>query len=77
MNNILKIFHPRIIRTKDDTVRLEVDIEEAGEMNTIYFEYENRYENYLSVDRVDFILYALLPVAIREGYDVFSEVPCS
>lgn len=57
-------------------VRLTADIIEPGKpIFHTFIEVEEEYAKYLSVDRADYLLYLVFPVAIREGYDVVCEAP--
>lgn len=57
-------------------VRLTADIIEPGRPTFhTFIEVEEEYAKYLSVDRADYLLYLVFPIAIREGYDVVCEAP--
>lgn len=75
MNDILKINTPFIEKTEYGTVKLNVDMEECGSVDRVFYEVEEEYGRYLSDNRADFALYLAVPVAIREGYDIVCNTP--
>ncbi len=74
-NRCLKIGKPRIEYTDYETAKLITCIEEDDISFDSVFEVSIEYGQYFSLDRIDFLVYALFPVAIRNGYDIVSEMP--
>lgn len=55
--------------------RLNAEIDENGERRVLYAEVEEPYAKYLCQERADALVYLVLPVALRENYDIYSEAP--
>ena len=64
-NRCLKIGKPRIEYTDYETAKLITCIEEDDISFDSVFEVSIEYGQYFSLDRIDFLVYALFPVAIR------------
>lgn len=76
MDNCIVLKKPQIMYTDCGTVRLAADIIEPGKpVFHSFVEVEKEYEQYLSIERADWLLYLAFPVAIREGYDIVCEAP--
>lgn len=76
MENCIVLKKPEIKHTSYGTVRLTADIEEPGRpIFHAFVEVEKEYEQYLSSERGDWLIYLTFPVAIRTGYDIVCEVP--
>lgn len=77
MNNTIYIKNSRLV-TSNNLVRLIVDILVPNcEVFTVFFEVEEKYSNYLSKDRGDYLILLVLPLALKAGYDVYCELPIS
>ena len=76
-NNSIVINNIRILR-KNNLSRLLIDIYVPNcDVFTVFFEVEELYSQYLSDDRADFALCLVLPLALKMGYNIRSEVPIS
>ena len=61
------------IENIDDLVRYHVAIIENGIKHELFAEVEKAYGEYLSTERFDGLVYLVLPVALREGYNIVCE----
>lgn len=79
MKNSIIIGMPRIIKGKGNTIRLEAEIswnvdgEEIKE--TIYYEVEKKWEEYLTSEFSDPFVLAMLEVGFENGLDIYYEAP--
>lgn len=55
--------------------RINCVIDENGKEYTLYAEVEKEYGRYLCTERSDAYLGLVLPIALREGYDIYCEAP--
>lgn len=69
------IIEKQYISRNNGLCRLNTQINENGETKILYAEVEEEYGKYLCIERADGVLYLILPVALRENYDIYSEVP--
>lgn len=74
MDKKIYIQRPYITR-ENDLFRINALVTENGVDHLLFAEVEEQYAKYLCKERADAFLYLVLPVALREGYDIYSEVP--
>ena len=73
---MIKIGNPYIGNGLDcNTVRLICDIEDDGNLRSLYIEVDKTYEKYLCYELSDAFLIAMLPCAMRTGQDIQCESP--
>ena len=63
------------VKEHNGLYRMITPIIENGNEYEVYVEVEEEYSKYLCVERADAQVYLTLPVAVREGYDIYSETP--
>ena len=63
------------IEENNGLYRMNTPIIENGKEYNVYVEVEKEYADYLTTERADAQVYLTLPVAVREGYDIYSETP--
>ena len=71
------IIHPPQVSRHDGLVRVTAPISFAGKEDKLWFEVDAKYEEFLSSDRIDSFLIALLPLAMTLGEDIQLEHPVS
>lgn len=71
---MLTIHHPEIVRLQGKS-RLTADLEFDGARKPLWFEVDGEYEKYLCFERSDAFLVAVLPYAMRKGYDITCAAP--
>ncbi len=69
------IIKKSFIEEHDGLYRMNTPIIENGKKYNVYVEVEKDYADYLTPERADAQVYLTLPVAVREGYDIYSETP--
>lgn len=74
MENYIHIGRP-IIENLPDVDRITCIIDESGKEYTLYAEVEKEYGQYLCTERSDAYLCLVLPIALREGYDIYCDMP--
>lgn len=74
MENYIHIGTP-FIESLPEVDRINCVIDENGKEYTLYAEVEKEYGQYLCTERSDAYLCLTLPIALREGYDIYCEVP--
>ncbi len=62
---------------KDGQVRLCADLTLNGKGTTLWFGVDEAYGEYLCHQRSDAFVMALLPTAMRGGYEIVCETPMS
>lgn len=70
----IRIKQPYLEETVDE-IRLCAEIHRQGQEQTLWFSAEKEYGDYLTMERSDAFLVALLPTAMREGEDLLCEGP--
>lgn len=63
------------IKESNGLYRLITPIIENGKEYEVYVEVEKEYSAFLTPERADAQVYLTLPVALREGYNIYSETP--
>ena len=63
------------IEENNGLYRMTTPIIENGKEYTVYIEVEKEYAQYLTPERADAQVFLALPVAVREGYDIYCETP--
>lgn len=71
-NNCIVIKKSSIVKT-DNSCRMITPIIENGKQFEVYVEVESQYAQYLCTERADALVWLTLPVAIRQGYDIYCE----
>ena len=74
MENYIRIGAPSLEELQDVT-RINCVIDENGKEYTLYAEVEKEYGQYLCTERADAYLCLTLPIALRENYDIYCDVP--
>lgn len=69
------ILKKSIIEKNGNLVRMVTPIIENGEERKVFVEVEKKWAKYLTTERADSVLFLVLPVALREGYDIYCESP--
>lgn len=68
----IRLKQPYLMETTDE-IRLCAEVDRQGQGETIWFSAEKEYGVYLTAERADAFLVALLPTAMREGADLLCE----
>lgn len=76
ISNKIIIYDQKIIEN-GNLRRMVSRIIENGDPYNLFCEVEKEYENYLCPEIVDNLIYLLLPIAIRNGFDIISKVQVS
>ena len=63
------------ITQENNLFRINAMVTENGVNHLLFAEVEEKYAMYLCTERADAFLYLVLPVALQEGYDIYSEAP--
>jgi hypothetical protein len=63
------INQPKLVKSKRGT-RLQAEIEIDGNKESLWYEVEDRFQHYLTYERADAFLVALIPKAIKENHDI-------
>ena len=71
---MIKIGKPEIIET-DSKSRLQAELEIDGEKSVVWFEVDNVYGKYLTYERSDAFVIAILNYAMRNGHDIECKTP--
>lgn len=66
---MLTIHEPEIIET-DTGVRLQSEFELDDDTEVLWYEVENKYRDYLTVERTDAFIVGLFLLAMEKGYDI-------
>lgn len=74
---MIEVFDPYIREVENGAVRLEVQIAIDGISKNLWVEVENKYKDFLSFERCDAYVIALLPFAMRNGHDIKCHTPMS
>lgn len=75
---MIKIGKPRIIKCKSSKIRLEADISEGNmSKQTLWFEVDEEYGDYLVDDRADAFVVIYLNYAMFHGHDIVCDAPVS
>lgn len=74
LNNKI-IIKKSYIEENNGLFRMITPIIENGKEYNVYVEVEKAYSKYLCTERADAQVFLTLPVAVREGYDIYSETP--
>lgn len=69
MMGIMTIHQPEIVETNHET-RLQAQFEIDGKLETLWYEVENKYKAYLTVERSDAFVVGLFLLAFEKGYDI-------
>ena len=72
----IKILEP-VVQYKDGKARLLSDITIDGKKETLFFEVEQQYQQFLVTDRIDAFVAALITLAMEKKLDIESEYPIS
>ncbi len=64
-----------VVKTQNGRSRLSAVIDFKGENRDVWFEVDEKYGEYLCHERSDAYLIGVLPVAMREGFDIVCEAP--
>ncbi|RKQ33486.1 hypothetical protein [Oceanobacillus halophilus] len=67
--SMLTIHSPEIVET-DEGVKLQSTFEMDGSSDILWYEVENKYRDYLTVERVDAFVVGLFLLAFKKGYDI-------
>lgn len=68
----------KVIATDGSGFRLSFNVKTTAGTTDLWFQVENEFAEYLTTDRADAAVVAILPMAMREGYDVIeSRLPIS
>ena len=73
---MIEIYPPKIRRVGSHS-RLEASISLAGRRETLWYSVPDSYEQYFTSEVLDAFMVGLLPLAVREGWDVVLFAPCS
>ena len=76
-NNSLFIGHPYVMQADELHSRLCAEISYLNEKKTMYFEVENKYNDYLCVDLSDAFILAIYYFASYNGMDIVCAAPAS
>ena len=63
------------VESNNGLYRMITPIIENGQEYSVFVEVEKEYAQYLTPERADAQVYLTLPVALREGYDIYCETP--
>lgn len=66
---MLTIHEPEIIETVTG-VRLQSEFELDDDTEVLWYEVENKYRDYLTVERTDAFIVGLFLLAMEKGYDI-------
>lgn len=69
------IIKKSFVEENNGLYRMNTPIIENGKEYNVYVEVEKQYSDYLTPERADAQVYLALPIAVREGYDIYSEMP--
>src|SRR5690625_7111780 len=67
--SVLTIHHPEIVETNAGA-RLQATFEVDGKTETLWYEVESKYQEYLTVERTDAFVVGLFLLAFEKGYDI-------
>lgn len=76
-SNMIEIKRPIIETLDNGRVRLQADIVCNKFTKKMYFEVDNKYENYLCTEVIDAFILGVYYYASFYGYDIYSEFPAS
>ncbi len=63
------------ITESGDKARLNFDYSIDGKLDTLWFEVDKEYKQYLCTERIDAFAIGVLPFALKNGHDIVSEIP--
>lgn len=74
-DNFIKLMKPQIETYNAEKVRLCCNVLEGEQKQTLYYETDKAFEQYLCYERADSFVLAIFPYAIRAGLDIVCEAP--
>lgn len=62
---------------KNDLCKVLVELSINNKLQTIWYEFDSKYSDFLTIDVSDFIIICLLPFAMENGLNIETKVPVS
>lgn len=69
----MKIYNPKIERVSLDKVRLNCQFESNGVKDTLWYEFDAKWEEYLVIEQSDAFVVGLLLLALKNDEDIYIE----